>query len=82
VICHCVGARYADIESVNHAKCHGRHFAAAEIQIATIWLLSHFQIRLDPPTQPHPRDVSKVGFGIMRNKDDPKVLLTKKPVKA
>ena len=66
----------------NHTKCSGRHFAMAEIQIATIWLLGHFQIRLDPPTQPVRRDVSKVGFGVMRNKDDPTVLFTKKSVKA
>jgi len=63
--------------------CHGRHFAAAEIQLATIWLLSHFQVRLDPPVQPQVRyDLTKVGFGIIRNKDDPTILFTKKPVKA
>ena len=78
----CLNSVRADIESINDPKCHGRHFAAAEIQIATIWLLSHFEMRLDPPAQPHVRyDVSKVGFGILRNQDDPSILLTKKSIK-
>jgi len=63
--------------------CHGRHFAAAEIQLATIWILSHFQVRLDPPVQPQVHyDFTKVGFGMLRNKDDPSVLFTKKLVEA
>jgi cytochrome P450 len=79
----CRNSVHADTESVNHSKCSGRHFAAAEIQIATIWLLSHYQIRLNPSTQPQVRrDLSKVGFGIMRNRDDPTVLLTKRVAKA
>lgn len=72
----------ANMESVNHSKCSGRHFSAAGIQIAIIWLLSHFQIRLDPPTQTVCRDVTKVGLGIMPNKDDPTVVFTKKLTKA
>ena len=78
----CRSSFRADMEPVDYVQCSGRHFAAAEIQIAIIWLLSHFQIQLDPPTQLVRCDVSKVGFGIMRSVDDPTVLLTRKPVKA
>jgi len=79
----CWNSVRADMELVNHSQCSGRHFAAAEIQIATIWLLSHFQIRLDPLVQPPVRrDLSKVGFGIMRNRDDPTMLFTRRSTKA
>ena len=52
-----------------------------------IWLLGHFEIRLESPAQPHAhvgRDLSKVGFGIAppKAKDDPRVVFTKRRAKA